>query len=181
MMVMPRGSHDWTVDDLKQLPDDGLRYELLDGMLLVSPAPRPVHQDAVHELIKVLDARLPAHLRAYFAPIDWQPDRRTSFQPDILVVRREDVGEENITAPLLLAVEVLSPSTRRKDQLLKFSKYAEAGVASYWIVDPEEPSLVAYDLAGDGYREVGRAKGTESITLGHPIPVTIVPDALVAR
>lgn len=180
MMVMPRATDDWTVDDLKALPDDGLRYELLDGLLLVSPAPRPRHQDAVREMAFLLHAAKPDHLKVYFAPIDWQPDRRTSFQPDLLVVRREDVGPENITKPLLLAVEVLSPSTRRKDQLLKFSKYADCGVASYWIVDPDEPSIVAYDLADRSYVEVGRATGGESLTLRTPYEVTVVPNSLVS-
>ena len=181
MTVMPRATDDWTVDDLDQLPDDGLRYELLDGLLLVSPAPTPLHQDVVHELVRTLDANVPDDLRVYFAPIDWRPDRRTSFQPDVLVVHRADVGKKNLSAPLLLAVEMLSPSTRRKDELLKFSKYADAGVASYWIVDPDEPSIVAYDLIDGRYAEAGRGAGADDLTLKNPFPVSVVPQALVSR
>ncbi len=71
-------------------------------------------------------------------------------------MRREDVGELNITAPLLLAVEVLSPSTRAKDLLLKRGLYEQAGVASYWVVDPDEPSLRAWDLVDGAYLEMAR-------------------------
>jgi Uma2 family endonuclease len=72
----------------------------------------------------------PDHLKVFVAPLDWRPDHRTSLQPDVLVVRRDEIGAKNITQPLALAVEVISPSTRRKDQLFKFSKYADSGVAS---------------------------------------------------
>lgn len=179
MAVMPRASHDWTVDDLATLPDDGLQYELLDGILLVTPAPVPAHQAVAGELYKILDAACPKHLKVFFAPLDWQPDRRTSLQPDLLVVAREDIGSAKVTAPLALAVEVLSPSTRRKDQVLKFSKYADSGVASYWIVDPEVPSLAAYDLVDGAYLQAGRAAGAEALERDRPFPVTVRPADLL--
>lgn len=179
MAVMPRATDDWTVDDLEQLPDDGLQYELLDGILLVSPAPRPLHQVVAGNLYMALRTASAPSLRVFFAPVDWQPDRRTSLQPDLLVVGRADVGEKNITVPLLLAVEVLSLSTRRKDAILKFSKYAEAGVLSCWIVDPDEPSVVAYDLAAGAYTEVAKAVGSETARLVNPFPVTVTPSRLV--
>lgn len=179
MALMPRESYDWTVDDLEAIPDDGLQYELLDGILLVTPAPIPVHQGVAGELFALLRAACPNHLKVFFAPLDWQPDRRTSLQPDLLVVAREDIGAKNITKTLALAVEVLSPSTRRKDQVLKFSKYAESGVTSYWIVDPAVPSIVAYDLVAGSYAERGRAHRTETLDLAQPFPITITPANLV--
>jgi Uma2 family endonuclease len=179
MAVMPRVSDDWTVDDLEHLPDDGLRYELLDGILLVTPAPMPIHQGVLGELYKRLDAACPRHLKVFVAPLDWQPDRRTSLQPDLLVVPRDDIGPKNVTRPLTLAVEVLSPSTRRKDQVLKFSKYADSNVASYWIVDPHEPSVVAYDLVAGSYLEVARAQGGEKFTVANPFPLRFRPGDLV--
>jgi Uma2 family endonuclease len=179
MTVMPHAVEGWTVEHLRDLPDDGLRYELVDGLLVVSPAPRPIHQGAVREIFKLLDDAVTARFEIYFAPLDWQPDRQTSLQPDVLVVPRGDVGEENISAPLTLAVEVLSRSTRRYDQLLKYSIYAEHGVASYWIVDPDEPSIVAYDLKDGAYVEVGRAAGDQSVTLTSPFEVTVTPKSLV--
>ncbi|SEE85636.1 Uma2 family endonuclease [Jiangella alba] len=180
MMERPRGTDAWTVDDLAGLPDDGLRYELLDGFLLVTPAPLGPHQTAVLEIAVLLRTAMPSHLKVYVAPRDWQPDRGTSFQPDVLIVRRDEDRDGPITAPLVLAVEVQSRSTRRKDQLLKYSKYADCGVASYWIVDPDEPSIVAYDLVDGAYVEVGRASGEERVTLAQPFEVTVTPKALVS-
>lgn len=180
MTVMPRATDDWTVDDLDTVPDDGLRYELLDGLLLVTPAPKPLHQAAVGEVFVNLRGASVEPYRVYVSPVDWRPDQRTSLQPDVLVVPREQVGGQYIVGPLALAVEVLSPSTRRKDQLLKFSKYAEASVTSYWIVDPDEPSLTAYDLVDGTYHEVNRAVSDNSVTISKPFPMTLVPSALVS-
>ncbi len=180
MTVMPHAVESWTVADLASLPDEGLRYELIDGILHVSPAPRPVHQGAIGELFVLLRAAQPPDLKVYVAPLDWQPNDVTSLQPDLLVVRRADIRERNIVAPLLLAVEVLSRSTRRYDAVLKASVYAEHEVASYWIVDPDEPSIVAYDLVDGAYVEVGRAAGDQSVTLTQPFEATVTPKALVS-
>lgn len=177
--VMPRDSHEWTVHDLARLPDDGLQYELLDGILLVSPAPVPKHQRAVVAMLLLLHASCPPELEVFVAPLDWQPDERTSLQPDVLVVRRDLIGEKNLTDRLELAVEVLSPSTRRKDLVLKHSKYADAGVASYWVVDPQVPSIIAWDLVDGTYRPAGEATGDQAVTLHRPYPVTVTPAGLI--
>lgn len=178
MTVMPRRTDEWTVDDLESLPDDGLQYELLDGVLLVTPAPIPVHQRATRELFLLLHAVCPSHYEVFFAPLDWQPDRRTSLQPDLLVVAKDKIGPKNITENLALAVEVLSPSTRRKDMVLKRSKYEEVGVPSYWVVDPKEPSFIAYDLIDGQYVEVVHARGDEIAEVAAPFPVRIIASAL---
>jgi Uma2 family endonuclease len=179
MPVMPHEFRDWTVEDLERIPDDGLQYELLDGMLLVSPAPILRHQLASGRLFILLAEACPAGLQTFFAPVDWQPDLLTSLQPDLLVVRKEDIEIKNITRPLVLAVEVLSPSTRRKDVFLKRSKYEDAGVENYWIVDPAVPSITALELVDGRYVTVGQATGDQSVTLEKPFPVTIVPSALL--
>jgi Uma2 family endonuclease len=179
MPVMPREEYEWTVDDLDRLPDDGLQYELLDGILLVSPAPMLRHQRAAGRLFLLLTSACPVELEAYFAPVDWRPDQRTSLQPDLLVVRKQDLEERNLTKPLVLAVEVLSPSSRRKDAVLKRSKYQDSGIKHYWIVDPTEPSILALDLVDGVYRTVGEATGGASLTLERPFPVTIVPADLI--
>jgi Uma2 family endonuclease len=182
MPVMPRESKDWTVADLEHVPDDGLQYELLDGILLVSPSPVPQHQWVVSRLFLRLESARPPGLEIYLAPIDWQPDDRTSLQPDLLVVDAADVrGTEPITAPLLLAVEVLSPSTRRKDLVSKRSKYQDAGVASYWMVDPDpqKPNIVVCELRAGRYVETGTASGDDEISLDLPFRVTLQPSALV--
>ncbi|MGI8537278.1 MAG: Uma2 family endonuclease [Mycobacteriales bacterium] len=178
MTVMPRGDN-WTVADLAAIPDDGLQYELADGVLLVSPAPRPRHQVVVGELYLLLRAACPADLQVFLAPLDYQPTNRRSFQPDLLVVRRTDVGESNVVAPLLLAVEVLSPSTRSKDLLLKRGLYEESGVGSYWIVDLDEPSVTVLELRDGRYVEAGAVVGNEVLALDLPFPVRLCPQALL--
>lgn len=177
--VMPRDSRDWTVDDLDAIPDDGLQYELLDGMLLVSPAPIPVHQRAIGRMFLLLHAACPLDMEVFVAPLDWRPDQRSSLQPDVLVVRADRIGQKNLTEPLELAVEVLSPSTRRKDLVLKHSKYADAGVASYWVIDPEVPSITAWDLVDGTYRPAGEAGGDQAVTLQRPYRVTVTPADLI--
>ena len=83
-------------------------------------------------------ARPPDH-RVFVAPLDWQPDGQTSLQPDLLVVRRDRIGEKNITEAPILVVEVLSPGTARIDRMIKLSRYGEGGALHYWIVDPQVP------------------------------------------
>jgi Uma2 family endonuclease len=182
MPVMPH-AHDWTIDDLEHLPDDGLQYELLDGVLLVTPAPVVGHQRFAGGVFRLLDDACPdERFEVFFAPLGWQPDRHTSLQPDVLVIGSDQVGVKAITEPLALAVEVLSPSARRKDMILKRSKYEDAGVASYWLVDPDRPSVTAFDLHHDGrYVEVGTAVGDETLRLDRPYPVSITPAALGSR
>ena len=179
MTVMPRTGEEWTVDDLDRLPDDGLQYELLDGLLLVTPAPVPIHQRAIGNLYLLLRAACPPGHEVFLAPLDWRPDLRTSLQPDLLVVRNEDVGPANVTAPLVLAVEVLSPSTRRKDLVLKRSKYEECGVSHYWIVDPVEPSLLALELDDGRYVTDSETRAAEPAELERPFPIHVVPSQLV--
>ena len=178
MSVMPR-DHEWTVADLAQTPDDGLRYELVDGVLLVSPAPSNRHQIAVGELHLLLRAAAPSDVRVMLSPTDYQPTDRRSLQPDLLVARRADVGDDPISAPLLLAVEVLSPSTRAVDLLLKHGVYAESGVASYWVVDPAVPSVRAWRLEDGTYVEAGAAEGDQVLELDEPFPVRVVPRDLL--
>ncbi|MGC5628533.1 Uma2 family endonuclease [Georgenia sp. Z1344] len=178
MTVMPR-TDGWTVDDLDRIPDDGLQYELLDGILLVTPAPVLAHQRAIGNLHLLLSAARPPGCEVLLAPFDWRPDRRTSLQPDLLVIGVGDSGPANVTTPLRLAVEVLSPSTRRKDQVLKRSKYEESGVESYWIVDPQEPGILALDLVDGRYVEVASASGAAAAHLTAPFDVDVVPAELV--
>jgi Uma2 family endonuclease len=178
MSVLPRG-REWTVDDLRDLPDDGLRYELVDGVLLVSAAPSNLHQVVVGELHVLLRAACPADARVMLAPTDYQPTQRRSLQPDLLVARRADVGREPISAALLLAVEVLSPSTRSVDRLLKHGVYAESGVASYWVVDPLVPSVEVWRLEDGSYEAAGSATGDEELRVDEPFPVSLVPSALL--
>jgi Uma2 family endonuclease len=178
---------EFTVEDLERMPDDGLRYELLDGTLLASPAPGLWHQEVALELAIRLRAACPPELHVVIAPFEWRGSRCTALQPDVLVARHGDLlavdGGKYLAAPPVLAVEVLSPSTRRIDRLSKLSAYEDAGVASYWLVDPdpESPSLHALDLIDGRYVEVGCPSGEQAWQAQRPFPVTIAPADLVAR
>jgi len=178
MTVMPRESVDWTVDDLDLLPDDGLQYELLDGLLLVSPAPTRRHQRAALQLGLLLTAFCPPAMEVLLAPLDWRPEDRTSLQPDVLVLGNRNL-ESTAAESMILAVEILSPSTRRKDTILKRSKYEDEGIVSYWIVDPKAPSITALELIDGRYVTIGEAVGAEPLTVEKPFPVTIVSANLI--
>jgi len=137
-MSMPAAT-DWTAERVRALPDDGKRYEVVDGELLVTPSPRLLHQRALGELL----FRLAEYVRetgigeVFFSPSDVEFDSRTMVQPDLFVVplnegrRLRDWSE---IQRLLLAVEVLSPSTARYDRLTKRRVYQRQGV-EYWIID----------------------------------------------
>lgn len=181
-MLEQRHENDtWTVEDLEQFPEnDGNRYELVDGLLVVSPSPRPKHQQVSRGLFLLLHGACPSELEVFYAPLDWQPNQQNSLEPDLLVVPKDDIGDGPLTTPLRLAVEVLSPSSRLYDTKVKFAKYAEGGVASYWIVDPDGgPSIVAYELHDGDYVEVARGSGDDEVHLERPYPVTVRPSELL--
>ena len=116
------------------------------------------------------------------APFDFRPtNRRWSLQPDLLVCRCEDVGPKGVERPLLLAVEVLSPSTRSTDLLLKRGLYEQAGVASYWIFEPEAAVLTVLELVSGRYIERAVVKDDEVFEAELPFPVRVVPAELVRR
>ena len=178
---MPLDFKEWTVHDLGQLPDDGLQYELLDGMLHVSPQPTLKHQAVRTQVWKLLDDACPPDLFALCTQADWQPDLRTSLQPDVMVFPLEALEAERFCAPLTLVVEVLSPSTRYRDLVLKHAKYATVGIASYWVVDPDVPSVLAGVLVNGRYQVVGEAQGDQELVLKLPFPITLIPSALLSR
>lgn len=171
MTVLPR-DHAWTVADLELLPDDGLRYELVDGTLLVSSAPTKQHQRVVGNLHLLLRAACPPEPEVFLAPTDYQPTSTRSFQPDLLVVRRDDPGNKAVTTPPGLVVEVLSPSSRSVDLVLKRELYQQAGVGCYWVIDPEELSLRAW-LLQDGLLVEQPVDLVGDRPLPGPFPVTI--------
>ena len=131
----------YTADLVRALPDDGQRYEVVRGELLVTPAPRAWHQEIVERIGRALaDYTRHAGVGHVFrapADISWSDD--TLVQPDVFVVPLADARTMNWERmkTLLLAVEVLSPSTARSDRFTKRRLYQELGVPTYWIVDPE--------------------------------------------
>lgn len=140
-MGMPAVANDWTAEMVRALPDDGIRYEVVDGELLVTPAPQLPHQSVVGELF----ARVREYLRSqkvayqFLSPADVELDPRTLVQPDLFVVPTAERKPRSWTemGDLLLAVEVLSPGTARYDRQVKRRRYQRAGIPEYWIVDPD--------------------------------------------
>ena len=166
--------------DLDSMPDDGHRYELIDGLLIVSPAPVPLHQVVVANLIVVLRAARRDDTQVVLpAPVDVVLADDSVLQPDVLVARAADFSPTQLAVAPLLAVEVLSPSTRRFDLLSKRSRYESAGCLSYWVIDPDVPSLIAWELRDAAYVEVARVSGDAEFCAQLPFPVTIAPSTLV--
>jgi Uma2 family endonuclease len=167
----------FTVADLEATPDDGRRYELLDGVLVVSPRPTTVHQWVGTKLIGVLLTACPEDLGVVAEPA-LQLTSQSELAPDIVVVRTSQVGGAKFTEPPLLVVEVRSPSTALIDLNRKKSVYEKFGVPSYWIVDPdlEHPELTVFELRDGHY--VTEAKTTQTVVIERPFTVTITPAAL---
>jgi len=130
----------WTAAQVRELPDDGKRYEVVDGELLVTPAPTFDHQEAAFQLARLLQAYVAQRGlgHAVMSPADIELDPTTLVQPDVFVVPLEAGRRPKHWADireLLLAVEILSPSTARADRTVKRRRYQRAEVAEYWIVD----------------------------------------------
>lgn len=140
-MVMPDLAQRYTAQMVRDLPEDGNRYEVVHGELLVTPAPRMMHQSVL--------GRLYAWLRGYleplgladtllFSPADISWDDDTLVQPDLFVVAATELSPDWSTfKTLLLAVEILSPSSARADRVVKRRLHQEQRVATYWVVDEE--------------------------------------------
>lgn len=130
----------WTAEDVRALPEDGNRYECIDGVLLVTPAPRYVHQAALRELL-ILVAQFVEASRVgecLTSPADIELFPHTLVQPDLFVVAVEPgsvIRNWGDVSALRLAIEILSPSTARLDRGIKREFYQRAGVHEYWIVD----------------------------------------------
>jgi Uma2 family endonuclease len=172
--VLPRGRA-LTRKDLEAMPDDGHRYELIDGTLIVTPAPSVRHQRVLARLYSLLSAGCPEELDVLFAPLDVALQDDTVMQPDLLVARRADFTARDLPVAPLLAVEVLSPSTRQVDLTLKRARFEVAGCASFWAVDPDEPAVTVWELQDGRYVEVAHAEEGDQVGLTVPFPVTLRP------
>ena len=151
----------WTADMVRALPDDGNRYEVVYGELLVTPAPRAWHQIVVGRLFAALERYLrdePAGT-ALASPADISWGRDVLVQPDVFVVATEEARTLDWASmrTLLLVAEVLSPSTADKDRFAKRRRYQEAGVPLYWIVDPDQRQVEVWTPA-DAFPRIERER-----------------------
>lgn len=173
-----------TVHDLEGMPDDGRRYELVDGVLVVTPAPGWPHQEMAFRLAMRLDAACPPDLRVIVAPFAVRPSLHLELQPDVLVARYEDLTLKDLPVAPVLAVEVFSRTTRLVDLNLKKAAFARLGVRSYWLLEPDpiEPSITALELSHEGdYHTVAAATGGEKFEVSQPFPIQLCPADLLTR
>lgn len=143
-----------TYADLASFPDDGMRRELIDGELIVSPSPRTRHQRISARLHLLLANHVAASGggEVFYAPLDVVFSQTNVVQPDLLFVpddRRHILTDENVHGAPALVIEVLSEA--RIDRVRKRDLYAQFGVPEYWVVDPDADRVEVYRLTGDRY------------------------------
>lgn len=177
----------WTVDEVLALDEHpaGNRYELVDGSLMMSPAPGWAHQDASFALAYQLKRAVRA-ARAPFRVAEAVHVRSESrlFVPDIVVADRAAVRRDTTAVPMeaaLLLVEIVSPFNKPQDRILKPALYAQAGIPSYWRLELEpEPHLVVHELSGASYREALTVKGRQTVRVGGAFSAELDLTALLA-
>ncbi len=156
-MRIPEGKIILTYEDYAALPNDGKRYEILEGELAVPPAPSTKHQTASVNLTGLLRQ----HVREkdlgkiFHAPVDLILESTSVLQPDLLFVskaRQSIITDRAIEGAPDLVVEILSPATSRNDRVTKAQIYARHKVPAYWIVDPDQETVEVYLLNADSYR-----------------------------
>jgi Uma2 family endonuclease len=185
-------AHFWTLDDLALLPDDGRRYEIVDGSLHVTPAPAYRHQYHCAWLNSALTGGMPdGYVVLQGANVLLPATRERLLVPDVLAVRTADidVDADPLAVPasaVPLAVEVVSPSSTTHDRFTKPALYAEAGIPSYWRVETgrDGPTVHVYALSSDGgivegaasaYARMYVVRPGQTVAVDAPWPVTLTP------
>ncbi|MGH2531723.1 MAG: Uma2 family endonuclease [Thermomicrobiales bacterium] len=148
-----------TYRDLEQVPDDGLRYEIIDGELYVAAAPAKSHQRLLGRLYRVIDdaADVTGAGEVFMAPVDVRFSLHSQVQPDLLFIRRERAGIYRVNTvyePPDLVIEILSPSNRSYDEKIKRGLYERMGVPELMLADPDAPALRLFALREGRYVEV---------------------------
>jgi Uma2 family endonuclease len=147
---------EWTYEDYLRLPDDGNRYEIIEGVLYMAPAPDFDHQHTVHQIAVAFELWLRDHAGGVVltAPFEVHlPGIAQPVQPDVLLIaadRRPASGDRFFEGAPDLVVEILSPGTMRVDRYIKFDAYERAGVREYWLVDPRVQFVEVYARAEGG-------------------------------
>lgn len=180
MSVAPWPDHLLSVADWDALPEDTMRhYEVEEGVLQVSPRPGLGHQWAVKKLLSHLDAQLPVHLCA-FPEIEvslFGEFPATVRAPEIAVIHEHAARQVRwrcAAADVVLAIEMISTGSSRRDRVTRFDEYGLAGIQHYWLVDLDAPaSITAYTLASGHYELAGDAVTTLSVETPAPIAIDI--------
>jgi Uma2 family endonuclease len=175
-----RTERPFTWEDYLELPESPLRHEVLDGELVVSPAPNLRHQRVLARLYRALHAAIQdaGHGEVLFAPVDVKLSRTDVVQPDLLVVLARDAGRLNpkyLDGAPSLAVEVVSPGTGRRDRGLKQARYALHAIAEYWVVDPVDDVVDQFVLDGAQYRGALECRDEIKVALLPGIAIDLRP------
>lgn len=165
---------EWTYDTYAALPDDGKRYEVVNGVLYMSPSPSVAHQKVVGRFFYYLLSHVELTNRGTVlgAPIDVVLSPKDVFQPDVLVILNaglEKIKELKVIGAPDLVVEVESPGTATQDRNKKYQVYAQAGVPEYWIANPGTRTVEVLVLDGSEYRSLGVFRGQSTL------PSRVVP------
>jgi len=163
-----------TYDDFLLFPDDGKRHELIDGEHYVTPSPSRKHQAIVWNLITIIGPYLESHPvgRAFAAPFDVVFSNVDVVEPDLLFIsnaRLDVLTTKNVQGAPNLVVEIGSPSTRRRDEIIKRKLYERFGVEEYWVIDPEIETIAAYRHVGETYQRVLELAVERNDTLATPL------------
>ena len=174
-----------TPADLDKTPDDGQTYEIIDGVIVVSPAPSWKHQETVKRVLVDVHAWAEQTEAGDIevAPLDVVLRDGQTFQPDIFFVRTVNPGKllgNRFHGVPDVAIEVISPTSRSRDWLVKGMRYASAGVPEYWVIDPDLRTITVHELV-DGIYEERPAENDGSVTSGVMGGVRIDPVALFDR
>lgn len=180
MALAPHPTRAFGLQDLLQAPEDGYRYEVVDGALVVNAAPSWRHQHVVARMLELLAPAAPAGVLVLPSPA-WQIGPDQVPQPDVVVVRASDLGEHAVEGTPLLVVEVLSPANRAHDLGRKRELYAAAGCPAYWIVDPPAHSVLVLERQGGQYAERCTAVGDDSVVVDEPFAIRFRPSDLTSR
>jgi Uma2 family endonuclease len=166
-----------TYDDLRQMPDDSNRYEVIGGELIVSPSPNRAHQKVSLRLTLLIAQYVADHRlgEVYVAPVDVRLSQHNAVQPDLLFIRQDRLGIYGPNGPVEgapdLVVEIVSPSSRTMDRIRKAALYADSGVPEYWLVDPEKRDFQLLVLDQGQYEPVAAEDGR--------FPSSVIPGLVV--
>ncbi|MCS7285276.1 MAG: Uma2 family endonuclease, partial [Hydrogenobacter thermophilus] len=156
-----------TVKDYEALPE-GSPYQLIEGELIMSPAPSPEHQRSSKRLFTKLYSLFEETKRGevFYAPIDVYLDEENAYQPDIVVVLKDGkakLTERGVEGPPDMVIEILSPSTAYYDLTEKKEVYERVGVKEYWIVDPKRKAIEVYKNTEKGFELYSKVKGSGKV------------------
>jgi Uma2 family endonuclease len=142
---------EWTIEDYLLLGETSTPCQLINGELIMSPAPTPKHQRVARNIFKAFDRVLGSKGEIFFSPIDLYLDSKNVFQPDLIFIANQNkmvISERGIEGPVEIVVEIISPFNSYTDRNLKKDLYLKFKVGEYWIVDPGNKTIEIYTPAG---------------------------------